>query len=69
MGCGASKPDVKVHFGHDGIAKSNGKRGPEPDDAFNYSAAAQSLKHTVSYAAHPQYMKPFQRLTSLPSAA
>ncbi|CAL5224069.1 g6694 [Coccomyxa viridis] len=47
MGCGASKPDIKEHFGQDGIAKSNGKRGPEPKDAFNYSTAAQSPKHTV----------------------
>lgn len=53
MGCGASKPDVKEHFGQDGNAKSNGKRGPEPDDAFNYSSAAQTPKHTVSHAAAP----------------
>lgn len=53
MGCGASKPDVKEHFGQDGIAKSNGKRGPEPNDAFNYSTAAQGPKHTVSHAAIP----------------
>ena len=53
MGCGASKPDVKEHFGQDGIAKSNGKRGPEPDDAFNCSSAAQSPKHTVSMRRTP----------------
>ena len=69
MGCGASKPEVNEHFGQDGIAKINGKKGPEPNDTFNYSSAAQIPKHTVSHAANPQSSEPFQRLTSPPSAA
>lgn len=48
MGCGASKPDVNEQHGQqDGKARSTASKAPGPDDAFNYSSAAQSPKHTV----------------------
>ncbi len=65
MGCGASKPDVIEHFGQDGMAKSNGNKAPGPDDAFNYSSAAQIPKHTVRHRAFPGSQEPFRQLTIL----